>query len=89
MTGTGLGELVGWRRTNFDRMVHFLYGVLLVVPFASDGSDAATLFGYLDRLPPPERFAGVEVQAPILYLPNVFEQEFCRHLVGLYQAHGG
>ena len=63
--------------------------VLLVVPFASDGSDAATLFGYLDRLPPPERFAGVEVQAPILYLPNVFEQEFCRHLVGVYQAHGG
>ena len=63
--------------------------VLHVVPFAPDGSDAAILFGYLDRLPPPERFAGVEVQAPILYLPNVFEQEFCRHLVGLYQAHGG
>jgi peroxiredoxin/predicted 2-oxoglutarate/Fe(II)-dependent dioxygenase YbiX len=63
--------------------------VLRVVPFATDGSDAATLFGYLAQLPPPERFAGIEVQAPILYLPNVFEQEFCRHLVGLYEAHGG
>ena len=63
--------------------------VLLVVPFAPDGSDGATLFGYLDRLPPPERFAGIEVQAPILYLPNVFEPEFCRRLVSLYQAHGG
>jgi hypothetical protein len=63
--------------------------VLHVVPFAPDGSDAAVLFRYLDRLPPPDRFAGIEVQAPILYLPNVFEQEFCRHLIGLYQAHGG
>lgn len=63
--------------------------VLLVVPFAADGSDAAILFGYLDQLPPPGRFAGIEVQAPILFLPNVFEQAFCRDLVDLYQAHGG
>jgi putative membrane protein len=32
VTGRGLGELLGWRRNNFDRMVHFLYGVLLVYP---------------------------------------------------------
>jgi len=63
--------------------------VLRVVPFATDGSDVTTLFAYLDQLPPPGRFAGIEVQAPILFLPNIFEQEFCRHLVGLYQTHGG
>ena len=63
--------------------------VLLSVPFAPDGSDADTLFDYLEQLPPPERFAGLELQAPILFLPNIFEQEFCRHLVGLYEAHGG
>ena len=32
VTGRGLGELLGWRRNNFDRMVHFLYGLLLVYP---------------------------------------------------------
>ena len=44
---------------------------------------------YLEALPPPARFAGFEVQAPILVLPNVFEPEFCRKLIGLYEAHGG
>ena len=55
--------------------------VLSVVPFAADGSDAATLFAYLEQLPPPDRFAGIEVQAPILFLPNIFEQEFCQRLI--------
>jgi len=30
--GTGLDELLGWRRNNFDRIVHFSYGLLLAVP---------------------------------------------------------
>ena len=63
--------------------------VLLVVPFAPDGSDVAALFGFLDELPLLARFAGIERHAPILFLPYVFEEEFCRRLVGLYQAHGG
>jgi peroxiredoxin len=63
--------------------------VLRVFPFAADGSDASALFQYLDQLPPPERFAGVELQAPILFLPNVFEPEFCRRLIDLYETHGG
>jgi peroxiredoxin/predicted 2-oxoglutarate/Fe(II)-dependent dioxygenase YbiX len=63
--------------------------VLRVVPFGADSSDAATLFGYLEQLPPPERFAGIEIPAPILFLPNVFEQDFCRRLIGLYEANGG
>ena len=63
--------------------------VLRVIPFASDGGDASTLFRYIEQLPPPERFAGIELQAPILFLPNVFEPEFCRHLIDLYETHGG
>ena len=63
--------------------------VLHVVPFAQDGSDASALFDYIEQLPPPERFAGIELQAPILFLPNVFEPRFCRHLVELYETHGG
>lgn len=32
VTGHRLSDLLGWRRNNFDRLVHFLYGVLLVHP---------------------------------------------------------
>ena len=63
--------------------------VLRVVPFADDRSDIPAVLAYLERLPPPARFAGFELQAPILVLPNVFEPEFCRQLIGLYEAHGG
>ena len=63
--------------------------VLTVIPFAPDGRDHEVLFRFLDRLPEPARFAGIELQAPILFLPNVFEPEFYRHLVGVYEQHGG
>jgi putative membrane protein len=32
LTGHGLNELVGWRRNNFDRVVHLSYGLLLAYP---------------------------------------------------------
>jgi peroxiredoxin/predicted 2-oxoglutarate/Fe(II)-dependent dioxygenase YbiX len=63
--------------------------VMRVIPFAEDGSDAGELMAYLESLPPPERHAGFEVQAPILVLPDVFEPEFCETLIGVYEAHGG
>jgi putative membrane protein len=31
-TGTTFNELVGWERNHFDRLVHFLYGLLLAYP---------------------------------------------------------
>ncbi len=30
--GTTFNEIVGWERNNFDRIVHFLYGLLLAYP---------------------------------------------------------
>ena len=63
--------------------------VLKVFPFALDGSDRAEVMAFVEALPPPERHAGSEVQAPILMLPNVFEPELCQRLIGLYEAHGG
>jgi putative membrane protein len=32
LTGTSLNEILGWERNNFDRIVHFLYGLLLAYP---------------------------------------------------------
>jgi peroxiredoxin len=63
--------------------------VLKVIPFADDGADREQLFKYLASLPPPEKFVGFEIQAPVLVLPNVFESEFCDHLIGKYEEHGG
>src|SRR5215213_9844056 len=65
------------------------YRVMKVLPFAPDGSDRDALLTYLRQLPPPERFPGFEVHAPILVLPNVFEPELCRHLISLYETKGG
>jgi predicted 2-oxoglutarate/Fe(II)-dependent dioxygenase YbiX/peroxiredoxin len=63
--------------------------VLKVIPFVTDGSDAKELETYLNSLPPPSRFAGFEVPAPILVLPRVFEPEFCAQLISFYEQHGG
>ena len=62
--------------------------VLKVVPFGDDGS-SEEVFAFLEALPPPASFAGFEVAAPVLILPNVFEAEFCQRLVALYEAEGG
>ncbi len=52
-------------------------------------ADDTDIFAYLRNLPPPGRFAGMEIQAPVLILPQVFEPEFCSKLIGLYEKHGG
>src|SRR5262245_25211245 len=62
--------------------------VTKVVPFAEDGRDAAEVVSFLRSLPPPSRFAGFEVPAPILVLPNVFEPAFCEQLMQLHATHG-
>ena len=44
---------------------------------------------YLRALPPVTHFAGIEVPPPILVVPDVFEPALCRHLIALYDEHGG
>jgi peroxiredoxin/predicted 2-oxoglutarate/Fe(II)-dependent dioxygenase YbiX len=61
--------------------------VRMVMPFAADNNHAP-LFDYLRGLPSLDLFTGIELQAPILYLPEVFEPGFCRHLIDLYKKHG-
>ena len=63
--------------------------VIAVIPFRKDRTDLEEVMRVLDGLPPPSRFAGVEIMAPILFLPRVFEPELCRHLIALYEARGG
>jgi peroxiredoxin/predicted 2-oxoglutarate/Fe(II)-dependent dioxygenase YbiX len=63
--------------------------VLARFPFDSETGGAAAVLDFLERLAPPERHAGMELQAPILMLPGVFEPDFCHQLIGLYEQNGG
>lgn len=63
--------------------------VLKVFPFEPAGAERETVFAYLEALPPPERSSGVELQAPVLLLPNIFEPQFCARLIQLYEKNGG
>lgn len=62
---------------------------LAVIPFQEGGADIAEVIAILERQPPPARFAGFEVPAPVLILPNILEPELCRTLIGLYEKNGG
>lgn len=44
---------------------------------------------FLRSAPPVDRYAGSEMWAPVLLVPNVLEPELCRRLIGLYQEKGG
>jgi predicted 2-oxoglutarate/Fe(II)-dependent dioxygenase YbiX len=63
--------------------------VLETIPFRADGADIPRLLTLLERLPPPSRYLGFEAPAPVVMLPNVFEPEFCRHLISCHKADGG
>ena len=62
--------------------------IMKVIEFKADHSDCAELIGFLDTLPPAVKFSGLELQAPILVLPNVFEPELCQDLIKLYESEG-
>jgi len=52
-------------------------------------ADTADLFARLEALPSVAEHAGVELCAPVLIAPRVFEPELCRRLIALYESHGG
>jgi len=69
-------------------------GWLLLDPmlriFATWPLDAgAEAMATLAALPPPAAHAGVPIHAPVLIIPRVFEPEFCRQLIALYESGGG
>lgn len=63
--------------------------VISTIPFRKDQADIGQALALLQALPPPHLHTGTEIMAPVLFLPRVFEPEFCRHLIGLYEAQGG
>jgi putative membrane protein len=52
VTGSSLNDLVGWERNNFDRVVHFSYGLLLAYPVREVFLRVARLRGFWGYLFP-------------------------------------
>lgn len=63
--------------------------VMAVLGFQPDGSDRQTLSRLLTRLPAVSHYGGIEMHAPVIILPNVFEPALCRRLMEEYERHGG
>lgn len=63
--------------------------VRAALPFASDGSDMPRLEALLTGLPPLALAAGIETQAPIIVVPEVFEPSLREALLQQYEQHGG
>jgi predicted 2-oxoglutarate/Fe(II)-dependent dioxygenase YbiX/peroxiredoxin len=83
---TGQIKLPYWRLwAILDPMLR----VISVIPFEQDGSDRARLTSAIKSLRPLDNFAGFDIPVPVLVLPNLFEPDFCKHLIGLYNQHGG
>jgi predicted 2-oxoglutarate/Fe(II)-dependent dioxygenase YbiX/peroxiredoxin len=51
--------------------------------------ETEALFAQVRGLPAVSDHAGVELSAPVLIVPRVFDAQTCRHLIDLYQSQGG
>ena len=85
--GKDPGQAPGCRQ--FWMVVDPSLHVMKIFGFSEIDQEHDAVFAYLRQLPHPDDYAGFEIPAPVLILPNVFEPEFCQHLIGLYGADGG
>jgi len=63
--------------------------VIGLINFKPDGSDRAALIGFLTSLPPLSRYGGIEMHAPVILQPHVFEPALCQKLIDVYELAGG
>ncbi len=63
--------------------------VLKVFPLENSESHVADVFRFIESLPAPEPAMMAVKQAPVLFIPDVIDPEFCEFLIHLYQADGG
>ena len=63
--------------------------IIANIPFEPDGSDRARLLGLVQTLPPVAQYGGVDMHAPVIQIPHVFDDELCDRLVALYERLGG
>ena len=60
------------------------------IPIEDSGvGHLARVLDVVRPLPSLGEHSNAEVQAPVLIVPNIFEPEFCKELIGLYESRGG
>jgi predicted 2-oxoglutarate/Fe(II)-dependent dioxygenase YbiX len=59
------------------------------IAWDESGAHAETLRGFLRQLPAVDASAGVEMSAPLLIVPRIFDFDLCDFLVGLHEETGG
>jgi peroxiredoxin len=85
------GALV--RRSGSDALLYRPHWLLLdptlrvMATTSLDQHDA--ILNRVASLPDVNEHAGLAIPAPVLVTPRVFEPDFCRTLIGLYESHGG
>ena len=63
--------------------------VLAVLPFNDPTTHVVRLLQLIGSLPPLGQPRLAESQAPVMIVPRVFEPDFCRKLIAMYEQHGG
>lgn len=63
--------------------------VLAAISLADLDHHNRQLCTVLENLPPLDDYAEVPINAPVLIVPRVFEPEFCRQLIEMYEKDGG
>lgn len=63
--------------------------VMAAIAIEEDSASVDRLLHFVENLAPVGQVNGLQLQAPILYLPNIFSHDLCDHLISLYEANGG
>lgn len=63
--------------------------IAAVFPLDQPAGYTAKILDYVTRLPQPEPPSMAARQAPVLYIPQVLNPEFCQELVQLHKTSGG
>ena len=81
------GETARYQPTTF--ILDPALRVLAALPIADPLLHGQQLLELLGRLPPLGGMRPGRPSAPVLLVPQLFEREFCRELMALYDRHGG
>ena len=63
--------------------------VIATIPLTDAAQHRQAISQILSELPPIDDYARVSLHAPVLIVPRIFESTLCRHLIALYEKHGG
>lgn len=63
--------------------------VIASIPLMPAQAHNRALAELLDGLPAVDAHAGTPLNAPVLILPRVFEEDLCRELISVYDRYGG